>query len=730
MIMKIISLFSGAGGLDLGFKEAGFDCVLASDIMPHAESTYKKNFPEAKFIKKDIRLLGVNEIKKAIGNQKIDVIIGGPPCQGFSNMGNHNSADPKNYLFEKYVDIVNAIQPKCFVFENVKGLFTMFEGRFFDKIVNSFLEIGYDIFYRMIDSSDYGVPQKRERIIIVGSKIDRPFKFPQPDANPFGKITSYKNVGKAINNLVKRNKMPNHIPLNHSEVVISRYKLIPEGGKLPKPENLPKEIRRRNFGNTYTRLSRNDVSSTIVPGNNALPVHPTLNRSLTAREAARIQTFPDDFVFEGDRRSQCILVGNAVPPLLSAKIAESVSNFIKGKKYESIEPDGEAHVGETFSRTKNNPTKSGRATLKFADLFCGAGGFTQGLESAGLQCVLGVDNDEHAVAAYRLNHKHHECLKLDLSSLENQKIISRQLKKEGVDLIVGGPPCQGFSIFGKRRFVNTRKHDIKSDKRNDLVFAYANIIKNVKPNWFIMENVPGIISARNGTYIDTIRKFFAKNKYRTEIKIINAADYGVPQKRKRFILFGTKTDLMIPWPKPKFFENPESWQSQHRTVGEVLNDLSNKSTVGRYKNHFVPSHTKVVSERFSYIKEGEKLNVESLPNNLKIGEKTGKPISNYSGVYRRLHRDKPSNTIVPGHNALPVHPTLNRTLTIREAARIQTFPDNFEFVGPIVQQGLQVGNAFPCLVAQIVGERLRTVVNRNWNVDRTTDLAKYSMLEK
>ena len=144
--------------------------------------------------------------------------------------------------------------------------------------------------------------------------------------------------------------------------------------------------------------------------------------------------------------------------------------------------------------------------------FARAGGFTHGLESAGLQCILAVDNDEHAVDAYRLNHKHHECLNLDLSSLENQKIVSKQLKKEGVDLIVGGLPCQGFSIFGKRRFINTRKHDVKSDKRNDLVFAFANIIKNVKPNWFIMENVPGIVSARNGVYIEAIREFFHKKQ--------------------------------------------------------------------------------------------------------------------------------------------------------------------------------------------------------------------------
>ena len=255
-------------------------------------------------------------------------------------------------------------------------------------------------------------------------------------------------------------------------------------------------------------------------------------------------------------------------------------------------------------------------------------------------------------------------------------------------------------------------------------------IKNVKPNWFIMENVPGIMSARDGAYINEIRKFFTKNKYRTEIKIINAADYGVPQKRRRFILFGTKTDLAIPWPKPKFFENPESWQQEHRAVGEVLNDLTNKSTIGKYKNHLSPSHSEIVTKRFSYIKEGKKIDIDLLPDNLKMGTKTRKPIANYSGVYRRLDRKKPANTIVPGHNALPVHPTLNRTLTIREAARIQTFPDDFEFVGPIINQGLQVGNAFPCLVAQIVGERLRTVVNRKWNAGKMTNLAKYSMLVK
>lgn len=730
--LNVVSLFTGAGGLDIGFKEVGFNCVFASDIMPQAEATFNANFPKTPFIRKDIRLLSKEEIQKLTSKKEIDIIIGGPPCQGFSNMGNKNSADPRNYLFESYIKVVEAIQPKCFLFENVKGFLTMFEGRFFNKAINAFLEIGYNISYSMIDSSKYGVPQKRERIIIFGTKFNRPFKFPNPNDKPVGKIKSFSNVGEAINNLMDKDEsFPNHVILNHNDIVVRRYELIPEGGKLPKPEFLPKEIRRKNFGNTYTRLHRDKVSSTIVPGNNALPVHPVLNRSLTPREAARIQTFPDSFVFKGDRRSQCILVGNAVPPLLSAKLAKCVQNFINGVEYSGILPDGKASIGNmALYSVDNGAKKNGRATLKFADLFSGVGGFTQGLEAAGLDCVLGADYDEYAVEAYRKNHTSHECLRIDLSLEENQKIVSDRLRKEKIDLIVGGPPCQGFSIFGNRRFVNTKNHDLKADKRNDLVFAFANIVIKSNAKWFIMENVPGILSAHQGSYVKEIRKYFLKYKYKTEVRVINAADYGVPQLRKRFILFGTNTDMMIPFPKPKYYEEPESWQLPYRTVGEVLTDLSNNDTLGKFKNHIAASHSKIITERFSYIKEGQKLDVEALPKHLKNGTKTGKPISNFSHVFKRLDRKKPSNTIVPGHNAFPVHPTLNRTLTVREAARIQTFPDKYEFVGPIINQCLQVGNAFPCMVAQIFGERLRTVINKEWNEDNATHLAKYSMLEQ
>lgn len=736
MALNFISLFTGAGGLDIGFKEAGHNCLLASDIMKEAQLTYSYNYPSVPFFRDDIRQIPIEKFKKIIGDKDVDVIIGGPPCQGFSNMGNKNSSDPRNYLFENYVSLVNTFKPKCFLFENVKGLLTMFEGRFFENIVNSFLSIGYSISYALIDSSLYGVPQKRERIFLMGTRLQhKKYNFPKPDRNPYGFLKSFKNVGEAINDLshFQNEEFPNHIILNHSDIVKRRYELIPEGGKLPKPEDLPEDIRRKNFGNTYTRLDRKTISSTIVPGNNALPVHPYLDRSLTPREAARIQTFPDDFIFKGDRRSQCILVGNAVPPLLGAKLADSINKFINDIDYESA-PTRHVAIGEKFklSKTKKSTAQksSGRATLKFADLFCGVGGFTEGLKGAGLDCILGADFDRYAVDAYKRNHNDHECLQVDLSDENIQDEIANRLKAQGVDLVVGGPPCQGFSIFGKRRFVNTQNHQIIDDKRNNLVFAFANIVVKSDAKWFIMENVPGILSAQNGEYVKAIQQFFEENGYRTECKVINAADYGVPQLRKRFLLIGTKTDLVIPFPKPKYFAEPESWQLPYRTVGEVITDLMDPSSHEQFLYHVPPKHAPIIVERYSYIEEGKKLDIDRLPEHLKIGTKTGKPISNFSHVYKRLDRQKPSSTIVPGHNAFPVHPVLHRTLTVREAARIQTFPDHYQFVGPIINQCLQVGNAFPCLVAQIFGERLRTVINNEWKEESTTHLAKYSMLEQ
>ena len=303
--IKVLSLFTGAGGLDIGFDETGlFEIIAANDNWDESFNTMQKNFPNIPFICQDIRTLQAKDILNITNNVKPDVIIGGPPCQGFSIMGDKNSADPRNSLFESYVRLVDDLKPKCFVFENVKGMKTMFKGRYLKMVANSFSNIGYDIYLKVLNSYDYGVPQKRERVIIVGSRIKKLFKYPNPTNKSIGKLKS-KNVKEAIWDLIdKTNEFPNHLSLTHGEVVIKRYKLIPEGGKLPPPNELPKDIRRKNFGNTYVRLHRMKAAPTMVPGNNAFPVHPKLNRSLTPREAARIQTFRT-VIFSGSRREQC-----------------------------------------------------------------------------------------------------------------------------------------------------------------------------------------------------------------------------------------------------------------------------------------------------------------------------------------------------------------------------------------------------------------------------------------
>ena len=141
-------------------------------------------------------------------------------------------------------------------------------------------------------------------------------------------------------------------------------------------------------------------------------------------------------------------------------------------------------------------------------------------------------------------------------------------------------------------------------------------------------------------------------------------------------------------------------------------------------------HSKEISDRYSYVKEGKKMDIDILPKKLKVAKYTGKPIKNFSHVYRRLHRNEPSITLVPGHNAFPIHPWLNRLITAREAARIQTFPDNLILKGSSKDQCIQVGNAFPCLLAELLGDIINKTETNNWTKDKVSSLANYSLLDK
>jgi DNA (cytosine-5)-methyltransferase 1 len=734
------SLFSGGGGFHIGLKKAGFKVLVANDIEPAAEETHKENWPKTPFLLKDIRLVSGSELLKLAGGIKPDLIFGGPPCQGFSTLGAKFSADPRNNLFDHFVRVVEELNPKCFLFENVKSLTTMYHGQYKDYIIKKFQDIGYTVSWKVLNAADYGVPQNRHRVFFFGTKLKNHFEFPLPlFGNKSKDHKPYKTVGEAIMDLATKTEkdIPNHIALEHSDIVIGRYKLIKEGGKLPPKEELPEHLRRSNFGNSYKRLHRNEPSLTMVPGNNAFSIHPTLHRSLTPREAARIQTFPDKHIFKGDRRKQCILVGNAVPPLLAEVIGKEIIKHFNGTiKINSAVQMEVSLNGNSLAKTSLEKVlpmhQIQKATERdgFIDLFSGAGGFTIGFAKSGWKPLLSVDINKNVSLTHKMNMPSLPYLEGNLGEEKFRKKIINQFEGKEIGLVVGGPPCQGFSIFGKRRFVNTKGYNPHLDQRNKLVYAFLDVVKHVNPRWFLMENVPGLANLDDGLFLEELIKEFKSLGYgQTEYRILNAADYGVPQLRRRLVIIGNRTGHIIPWPKKKFFANPRDWQKPFRGVGEVLSDLTSTASYEKFTCHVPMNHKPLLIERYKYIEEGSKLDVSKLPDELKQGYRTDE-VKNYSHVFKRLHRERPSTTMVPGHNAFPIHPTLNRSLTVREAARIQTFPDELEFKGSRQEQCIQVGNAFPPLLAEILANNIKKAEVNRWFPNEVPPSAWYALIEK
>ncbi|MEY8258155.1 DNA cytosine methyltransferase [Erysipelotrichaceae bacterium 66-17] len=339
--MNVIDLFSGAGGLSYGFESAGFNILLGIDNDAKALETFELNHKGAKSICGDItQITYKKDIVPLIGNKEIDVIIGGPPCQGMSLSGPRKFDDPRNELYLSYIRLVDEIQPKAFVIENVPGLVSLFGGKIKDSIIEKFSGMGYNIQYKILCAADYGVPQNRKRVVFVGMKKGI-FNYPSPksesvtckmalddlpslenelgqDNVPYDKeaSNSYQKLMRAHSKSVR-----NHVAAAHSERVKKIISLVPDGGNY---KDLPEEyINSRKFHVAWTRFASNKPAPTIDTGHRH-HFHYKYNRVPTVRECARLQSFPDDFIFLGNKTQQFRQVGNAVPPLMAQAIAETL----------------------------------------------------------------------------------------------------------------------------------------------------------------------------------------------------------------------------------------------------------------------------------------------------------------------------------------------------------------------------------------------------------------------
>lgn len=324
---KYIDLFAGAGGMSLGFDKAGFENVLAVEYDECFAETYKFNFPKHNLRVEDIKNISNDEIKEIIGNNKIDVIIGGPPCQGFSiagRIGRNFIDDERNQLFKEFVRFVNVIKPKIFVMENVAALKTHNKGKTIGEIVNEFENVGYTVKYDVLNAVNYGVPQQRRRIFIIGT-LDENNKFEFPK-----KTNKYITIEEALNGLPElksgeTSNIPNHNAMHHSKQMLKKMSYVKDGGDR---NDIPEEIRPKSGDiRKYIRYNSKEPSICIT-GDMRKVFHFNQNRALTGRELARIQTFPDNFIFKGNAGKVQQQIGNAVPPKLAFQIANSVKEVL------------------------------------------------------------------------------------------------------------------------------------------------------------------------------------------------------------------------------------------------------------------------------------------------------------------------------------------------------------------------------------------------------------------
>ena len=319
----------------------------------------------------------------------------------------------------------------------------------------------------------------------------------------------------------------------------------------------------------------------------------------------------------------------------------------------------------------------------FVDLFCGAGGLTEGFTNASYNAVSSVEISKIASETHLFNFPECNHFCGDIAEYDATKFTNGV----EIDLVIGGPPCQGFSVAGKRD---------PNDPRNKMFNQFVRVVDELKPHYFVMENVPGIITMKGGTVITSIREAFEKIGYITSIAILEAAEFGVPQLRSRAILIGNRHSLWNPAPSPLLIKN------NYIPIENGLIGLSDWERLPEI-NHEWTKHSKKFEERISKVPQG------------------GSLYETFIDAYKRQYSNVPSMTIKENHGGTHIHPTLNRCISAREMARLQSFPDNFFFKGSMKKAMWQIGNAVPPLLGQNVANALRPFLEKAKSINKTSE---------
>jgi len=349
---------------------------------------------------------------------------------------------------------------------------------------------------------------------------------------------------------------------------------------------------------------------------------------------------------------------------------------------------------------------------KVIDLFAGVGGLSLGFEQSGFEVVFANEMDADIAAAYEENHPGVEMLVDDITKIDFEKTIGKYKGK--IAVIIGGPPCQGFSQKGQRKTIN--------DERNFLFKYFIRAVDFVEPDYFVMENVPNLLTAEDGYFKKELLELFDRIGYKLKMDILNASDYGVPQNRKRAVIIGKRNGEAPSLPNPS---------NSHVTIWDAIGDLAfldsgQGETIQEYHikpnskyqiemrhgskllyNHIATNHSKVALERMKMIPPNH--GREVLPE-----EHLTKSI--YSGTWTRMRKNEISVTITTRFDTpssgMFTHPYLDRAITVREAARIQSFPDTFHFIGTKSSQMKQVGNAVPPKLAKAIADVIMNDINK------------------